>query len=273
MRIGELLGAGRTADVYALDENWVLRRDRDGMDATHEWAVMSYLSAHGYPVPRLGPRDATTAPCDLVLRRLTGPTMLASLESGDLTASNAATVLAGLLAELHTVPARLSPQPEDRILHLDLHPGNVMLTPREPVVIDWSDTAEGAPALDRAMTALILARTAVDPRAGDAASTCALALLNALVPHFSASGGIPAAHLAEAAARRTADATRGGAAHKGHDSNSNSNSNSNNEDGKDGGDGSNGREGGDVRGHREHSDSRDEAGLFDRAVALVTEVM
>ncbi|MER6498399.1 phosphotransferase [Streptomyces sp. NPDC001455] len=265
MRIGELLGAGRTADVYALDENWVLRRNRDGLDATREWAVMSYLSAHGYPVPRLGPRDATTAPCDLVLRRLTGPTMLESLESGDLTASEVATVLAGLLAELHTVPARLSPQPEDRILHLDLHPGNVVLTPRGPVVIDWSDTAEGAPALDRAMTALILARTAVDPRARDAASACALALLNALVPHFSASGGMRAAHLAEAAARRTADATRGGAAHKRHDSN-----NSHDEDG---GDGSIGGNGGDVRAHRKRSDSRDEADLFGRAVALVTEVM
>ncbi|MFF3733203.1 phosphotransferase [Streptomyces sp. NPDC002476] len=242
MRIGELLGAGRTANVYALDENWVLRRNRDGLDATHEWAVMSYLSAHGYPVPRLGPRDATTAPCDLMLRRLTGPTMLVSLESGGLATSEAATVLAGLLTELHTVPARLSPRSEDRILHLDLHPGNVVLTPQGPVVIDWSDTAEGAPALDRAMTALILARTAVAPRASRAASACALALLNALVPHFSASGGIPAARLAEAAARRTADATRGGAAHKGHDS-------------------------------TDSTDSRNEAGLFDRAVALVTEVM
>lgn len=242
MRIGELLGAGRTADVYALDENWALRRNRDGLDATHEWAVMSYLSAHGYPVPRLGPRDATTAPCDLMLRRLTGPTMLASLESGDLTVPEAATVLAGLLSELHTVPARLSPRPEDRILHLDLHPGNVMLTSRGPVVIDWSDTAEGVPALDRAMTALLLARTAVDPRAEGAASTCALALLNALAPYFADSGGIPAEHLAEAAARRTADTTRGSAAHGG--------------------------------GNSGNSESvREETGLVDRAVALVTEVM
>ncbi|MEU9761226.1 phosphotransferase [Streptomyces sp. NPDC001834] len=233
MRIGELLGAGRTADVYALDENWVLRRNRDGLDATHEWAVMSYLSAHGYPVPRLGPRDAATASCDLVLRRLTGPTMLASLESGDLSTSEAATVLAGLLGELHTVPARLSPHPDDRILHLDLHPGNVMLTPGGPVVIDWSGTAEGAPALDRAMTALLLARTTIDPRVRDAVSAGALALLNALAPHFSASGGIPAPQLAEAAARRTAATAHAG-----------------------------------LEGHEGH-----EAGLVDRAISLVTEVM
>ncbi|MGW1412612.1 phosphotransferase [Streptomyces sp. NPDC002403] len=205
MRIGELLGAGRSADVYALDEKWVLRRYRDGMDATPEWMVMSYLGAHGYPLPRLGPRDAGTPPCDLMLQRLTGPTMLDSLLGGDLSAADAAAVLAGLLAELHTVPARLSPHPEDRILHLDLHPGNVMLTDRGPVVIDWSNTREGAPAADRAMSSLILAQVAVDPRSG--ASAGARALLDALLPRLSASGGIPAPHLAEAAAQRAANPT------------------------------------------------------------------
>lgn len=216
MRIGELLDSGRTADVYALDANWVLRRYRDGRDATHEWAVMSYLSAHGYPVPRLGPRDADMAPRDLVLRRLTGPSMQASLEAGDLSPADAATLLAELLAELHTVPARLSPRPEDRILHLDLHPGNVLLTSKGPVVIDWGDTAEGAPALDRAVTALLLARTAVGPRAG--ARAAARALLEALLPRLSTHGGVPepslakaAARLAEAAARRTAAPTSGAA--------------------------------------------------------------
>ncbi|MFD4941010.1 phosphotransferase [Streptomyces sp. NPDC058239] len=205
MRIGELLGAGRSADVYALDQKWVLRRYRDGMDATHEWTVMSYLSAHGYPVPRLGPRNAEAAPGDLVLQRLTGPTMLQSLLSGDLSAAEAGTMLAGLLAELHTVPARLSPHPEDRILHLDLHPDNVMLTDRGPVVIDWSNTGEGVPAADRAMSALILAQVAVDVRSPVSAG--ARALLDALLPHFSASGGIPDRHLAEAASHRTANPT------------------------------------------------------------------
>ncbi|MET9661060.1 phosphotransferase [Streptomyces sp. NPDC006510] len=205
MRIGELLGAGRSADVYALDENWVLRHYRDGMDATHEWMVMSYLRAHGYPVPRLGPRDAGTDPCDLVLQRLNGPTMLKSVLAGDLSAADAAAMLAGLLAELHTVPARLSPHPEDRILHLDLHPDNVMLTDRGPVVIDWSNTREGVPAADRAMSSLILAQAAVDPLFP--ASAGARSLLGALLPHFAASGGISAHHLAEAASRRAANPT------------------------------------------------------------------
>ncbi|ROQ80966.1 phosphotransferase [Streptomyces sp. NBC_01260] len=205
MRIGQLLGTGRSADVYELDEEWVLRRYRVDLDATREMPVMSYLSASGYPVPRLGPLPASAGPGDLIMQRLTGPTMLESLISGALGGDEGSAVLAGLLADLHTVPARLSAHPEDRILHLDLHPGNVMLTADGPMVIDWSNTEEGPPALDRAMTALILAQVAVDPHIPAAAG--ARALLDTLMPLLAADDGIPARHLAAAAARRAANPT------------------------------------------------------------------
>ncbi|MFI1467891.1 phosphotransferase family protein [Streptomyces wuyuanensis] len=38
------------------------------------------------------------------------------------------------------------------MLHLDLHPGNVILTQRGPVVIDWCNAGAGDPAADVAMT-------------------------------------------------------------------------------------------------------------------------
>lgn len=38
------------------------------------------------------------------------------------------------------------------MLHLDLHPGNVILTVAGPVVIDWTDVLRGDPALDLAQT-------------------------------------------------------------------------------------------------------------------------
>ena len=41
-------------------------------------------------------------------------------------------------------------------MHLDLHPGNVMHTSDGPVVIDWSNAAVGAAALDAANTWLTL---------------------------------------------------------------------------------------------------------------------
>ncbi|MFF1920151.1 phosphotransferase [Streptomyces sp. NPDC058221] len=205
MRIGQLLGTGRSADVYELDAQWVLRRYRDGLDTAREMPVMSYLSASGYPVPRLGPLPVSAGPGDLILQRLTGPTMAESLLAGELSGEEGSAMLAGLLADLHTVPARLSADPEDRILHLDLHPDNVMLTADGPVVIDWSNTEEGPPALDRAMTALILAQVAVDP--GAPAAEGARALLGTLIPRLAADDGIPARHLAAAAARRTANPT------------------------------------------------------------------
>lgn len=162
MRIGELLGSGRSADVFALDDGRVLRRYRDGHDATEEAAVMSYLADRGFPVPVVHPAPAAPRG-DLVMQRLFGPTMLQALVSGAMTPEEAGQVLARLLHRLHGIPARASRAADQRVLHLDLHPDNVVLTPRGPVVIDWCNAVEGAPGLDWAMSALILAQVAVDP--------------------------------------------------------------------------------------------------------------
>ncbi|MGC5345802.1 phosphotransferase [Streptomyces sp. DT24] len=204
MRIGQLLGSGRTADVYALDdEAWVLRRYRDGADATPEAAVMAHLADHGFPVPRVTSSPAFDSRSDLVMRRLTGTTMLQALLGGALTADEAATEIAGLLDLLHTVPARLAAHPGDRVLHLDLHPDNVVLTPEGPVVIDWTTSAEGPPGRDRAMSALILAQVAVDP--ASPAASGGRALLTALMPRLAAIGGVPDDDLAHVAAHRAAN--------------------------------------------------------------------
>jgi aminoglycoside phosphotransferase (APT) family kinase protein len=160
MKIGELLGSGRSADVYALDGERVLRRYRFPMDASREAAVMVHVAGYGFPVPEVFPGEHPRT--DLVMRRLDGPTMLQALLAGEMTAEEAGAVLAGLLRRLHEVPARVAARPGDRVLHLDLHPDNVMLTLRGPVVIDWGNAEEGPPALDCAMSAVILAETGVD---------------------------------------------------------------------------------------------------------------
>ncbi|MEU0302377.1 phosphotransferase [Streptomyces sp. NPDC006175] len=203
MHIGPLLGSGRTADVYALDGPWVLRRYRDGIDATGELAVLSYLSASGYPVPRIGPPAEEALPTDLVMRRLTGPTLAEALRAGTVTEGAGAELLARLLRELHALPPRLSQDPEDRILHLDLHPENVVMTSGGAVVTDWLTSGEGPPELDRAMTSVILAQGALDPTspAGDQLRE----LLAALLSRFADDGGVPADALARATALRAAD--------------------------------------------------------------------
>ncbi|MFD8395286.1 phosphotransferase [Streptomyces sp. NPDC059680] len=165
---GRLLGAGRSADVYEIDDAWVLRRDRDGWgDAAAEGAVMAYVRQHGYPAPRVRPTGSRT---DLVLERLSGPTLLTALTEGRADVAEAGTLLASLLRQLHAVPGRDPADPRARVLHLDLHPDNVMLTPDGPRVIDWSNTEDGHPGLDWGMSAVILAQVAVDdtPLAGPA---------------------------------------------------------------------------------------------------------
>ena len=47
-------------------------------------------------------------------------------------------------------------QDDNAICHGDFHPENVLLTDREPVIIDWVDATQGSPAVDVARTALML---------------------------------------------------------------------------------------------------------------------
>ncbi|MGI5375039.1 phosphotransferase [Streptomyces sp. CA-251387] len=156
--VGRLLGSGRTADVYELDEAWVVRRFRDGYgDALAEGAVMAHVREHGYPAPRV--RLADSSRTDLVMQRLSGPTMLRALTEGALGADEAGGMLAGLLRRLHRVPARRS---DGSVLHLDLHPDNVILTPDGPYVIDWDNARDGDPGLDWGSSAVVLAQVAVD---------------------------------------------------------------------------------------------------------------
>lgn len=148
------LAAGRDADVYALDDDRVLRRYRDGGDVAKEAAVMVHVAGHGFPVPAVYHAAGT----DLVMERLAGPTLLTALRTGEVDPASAGRTLADLHDRLGRVPAR---EHGASVLHLDLHPDNVLLGPGGPVVIDWRNTREGPHDLDVAMSALILAQAAV----------------------------------------------------------------------------------------------------------------
>jgi aminoglycoside phosphotransferase (APT) family kinase protein len=51
------------------------------------------------------------------------------------------------------------------VLHGDLHPDNVMLTKAGPVVIDWTDAAQGSPAADVARTEWLFSAATIPPEA------------------------------------------------------------------------------------------------------------
>jgi aminoglycoside phosphotransferase (APT) family kinase protein len=198
--VGELIGSGRDADVYALDDSWVLRRNRDGRSQRREAAVMAHLYAHGYPVPRIHPARDDRA--DLIMQRVDGPTLLDTALAGEIEVAEVGAVLADLLNRLHAVPPREAGDAGTVILHLDLHPLNVIRAPDGPVVIDWSNTREGAPAQDWAMSALILAQAALD---GSDLSHPADAVLSALLSHRPATVVFDDATLARVHADRAAD--------------------------------------------------------------------
>ena len=150
-----LLASGRDSDVYAYDEGRVLRRYRDGRSAEPEGRTISALGALGYSVPTV---YEVTGP-DIVMEHVEGPTLAESMFSG-LSPDSVGRILAALHHRLHALawPAARVGQ---SLLHLDLHPLNVIMRGPTPVVIDWSNARLGPPTLDVAMTTLILAQVVV----------------------------------------------------------------------------------------------------------------
>jgi aminoglycoside phosphotransferase (APT) family kinase protein len=169
---GPLLGAGRTCDVYDLGQGRVLRRYRGPFDPQSKAQIMRHVQAEaqimrhldeaGFPVPKV--YDANGP--DLIIERLTGRDMLAELGRKPWLVRPYGRLLATLHNRLHEIQAppglATAFQPGDRMLHLDLHPANVMLTSRGPVVIDWSGARAGAAGADVAMAYLIMASSDVD---------------------------------------------------------------------------------------------------------------
>jgi aminoglycoside phosphotransferase (APT) family kinase protein len=155
---GRLVGAGRSADVYATGDGRVLRRYRDGRPpawVAREAEVMAHARAHGVPVPEV----FDVAGSDIVMERADGPTMLTVLGQRPWTLRAQARLLARLHEVVHRAPALdWLPAPfgagdgAQVLLHRDLHPQNVILTADGPRIIDWEGAARGPAAADVAMT-------------------------------------------------------------------------------------------------------------------------
>jgi tRNA A-37 threonylcarbamoyl transferase component Bud32 len=141
--------------VYALDARTVLRRYRRRDVPAGEVAVMRYVRERGYPAPEIVRVDGA----DLVLERATGSTMRVDLARKPWTLLHHA----GLLAELHRRLHRIAaPEwlpaigPGGAVIHLDLHPENVLIHGNGALVIDWANARAGHWADDVAQTVVIL---------------------------------------------------------------------------------------------------------------------
>jgi len=188
--------------VYALDEHTVLRHYERRDVPEDEVNVMRYARALGYPVPEV--KDVSGP--DMVLERVDGPTMQEALESDPAQLDRNIRLLAALHERLHEIaaPPGLAAVGEgDALLHLDLHPKNVLLSAKGPYVIDWANARRGHWADDVAQTIVVFWSALADPAFADRE-----AIVHHVVEAFLAAfdRDVVRAHLPAAIARRVADA-------------------------------------------------------------------
>lgn len=188
--LGVPIACGRTAEIYAWPGGQVLKLFHDWFgqeEVKYEARIARAVHAGGLPVPAVGDLIRVNGRTGLVYQRLDGGTMMAMMARRPWRIAGYARRMAELHAGMHAVTdqAGLPPQrrrltekigrakglpstvrdkalaalrslPDgDRICHGDLHPGNVLMTPRGPVVIDWIDATCGNPLADLARTTIL----------------------------------------------------------------------------------------------------------------------
>ncbi|WP_181019819.1 phosphotransferase [Nonomuraea typhae] len=164
MQAGNLIASGRDCHILCAGAGKVIRRARDGRSLEREASIMRHARRHGFPAPEVYDADGP----DILMERVDGVSIADDARAHPDRLLEYGRLLAGLLGRLGTVRApgwlpAADGCPGNRLLHLDLHPANVLLTADGPQVIDWADAARGAAAADVAATWLVLAAAPLDP--------------------------------------------------------------------------------------------------------------
>jgi uncharacterized protein (TIGR02172 family) len=190
---GELIGEGRTAQVYAWGPRHALKLYYDWWptgNIEYEAQVGRAVHAAGVPSPAVGEIVQVDGRRGLVYERIEGQSMSDLLLAEPHRLEELALTFARLHAEMHrpapdnglphqrtkllrhielASPVPLAAELKEKVLglvqglpdgdvvcHGDLHPGNVLLSPRGPVAIDWENASLGNPLADVARTSLLL---------------------------------------------------------------------------------------------------------------------
>lgn len=168
---GPLVASGRDSEIFEYGPGLILRRSRNRRSMEKEAKVMAYAAQAGYPVPRV--EEISADGSELVMERIDGPTMFEILSRQPWTLRRHAAALAALHDRLHEIPGPQWLDPVlaggDHLVHLDLHPLNVIVSPKGPVVIDWSNAARGVGAADVALTWLVIMAAEIPGKAVQAA--------------------------------------------------------------------------------------------------------
>jgi uncharacterized protein (TIGR02172 family) len=196
---GALIGAGRTADVFAWGDDRILKLYQDWMPAApieREFAITLLAGAAGLPVPAAIELVKVDERLGIVFERICGTSMLASLEKHPDQIRSISRTLGELHARMHTcelppetysqreqiergldqvkdlsenelqsIRSLLGRLPEGgSVCHGDFHPDNVLMSARGPIIIDWMTGTRGHPLGDVARTILLLQTGGLPPR-------------------------------------------------------------------------------------------------------------
>jgi tRNA A-37 threonylcarbamoyl transferase component Bud32 len=134
---------GRASSVTDLGDGRILRV---GGRPAAEAEMMRVAGEHGIRVPAVH----EVRPDGLVMELVPGTTMLERIWRRPWAMPGAAGVIADLHERLHAIPYDGA-----RLVHFDLHPDNVLLSPDGPVLIDWTNARGGEPDADVALTWLM----------------------------------------------------------------------------------------------------------------------
>lgn len=120
---------------------------------------MEYARSNGYPVPVV--EELSDDGLSMAMERVEGPTMVDAMTRHPWTIPRQGRVLADLHRRLHAIeaPPWLPDAPVgcgEQLLHLDLHPLNVLVGAHGPVVIDWANACRGDPDVDVALAWVLM---------------------------------------------------------------------------------------------------------------------
>jgi hypothetical protein len=154
-----------------------------------EARTMSFMREQGYPVPAV--EELSDDGFDMVLERIEGVTMVAAIGKAPWTVRRQAARLADLHLRLHEIeaPEFLPTAPfgtGTKVIHLDLHPLNVMIGPKGTFVIDWPNARRGDPDIDVGLAWVLMAAGQI-PGGGPKARLMGLGrslLVNGFLSHF-----------------------------------------------------------------------------------------
>lgn len=154
-----------------------------------EARTMSYMREQGYPVP--GVEELSEDGFDMVMERIEGVTMVEAIGKAPWTVRRQGARLADLHRRLHEIeaPDFLPAAPVGtgtKVLHLDLHPLNVMIGPKGVFVIDWPNARRGDPDVDVGLAWVLMAAGQI-PGGGAKARLMGFGrslLVNGFLEHF-----------------------------------------------------------------------------------------